>query len=322
MRVNTGQVRFYEDSDDDDDKPNHTWDIKRLFQEALEQDTFYDEDDKRLKKKNYSKNIIYKKMQQVFMEGTKDRITAADYAGNEGLELNVFEDYEEEMKQRNSFIDQFSIAKSSFMKSLISSISLLDDELWKKALLVYSYKPMIKCGDAFRLLTEFSKDQVGDLSKDEIKKLVEINKKINNYIIEAQEDYNVSRSNIIETFFENVKKLALKGYEDDFENMLREEFDYILTQSNASNIWKKVYGYGTNGDGWRIDREDKNSPGILAKSNQKEFREMVIKVKNDLALLLDNPNMSTLYKRFDISRNLYIKHIGSVIQWVFENWDI
>lgn len=322
MRVNTGQIRFYDDDDEEDDKPNHTWTVEQLFQEALEQDVQYDEDDKRLKKQNYSKNLIYKKMQQVFLKGTKNRITAADYAGEEGFDVNVFEDYEEDMKKRNDFIDQFSISKSAFMKSLLSSISILQDELWKKALLVYSYKPMIKCGEAFRLLTEFNKNQIGDLSKEELKQLIETNKKINNYIIDAQEDYEVSRSNIIQTFFEETKKLAQKGYEDDFENMLHEEFEYILQEHNASNIWKKIFGYGAESNGWRIDKDDPNSAPILRKEKQTEFKNNVKWVKDSLLKLLDAPVMNVLFKRFEISRALYTKHIGTVLQWVFENWDI
>lgn len=316
MLVNEGHVYFQINSKD----PTPENSVKDLFREALYQDVYYDDDNAKLKKKNCSDRYIYNRLQQVFLEGKSNMIAAEDFADLENFEINVFDDYDEELCNRKERLESLGTNNVKF-NSVIKSISLLDDTIFKRTILVYlgCHGVLVKIGKNFRLLTEFKQSEVCDIPKDTLKSIIEDNKEINGIIEKIQSNYNDKSRNVKDHFIETVSNFAPNGYEETLRVKLETYFDWLIDETKTTNIHRAVLGDGVAYYGWRVDEKDKTSEQLIDKNKFTEFKQLLIELRDNLKKLVEI-NQKDMLNYMNISRKIYMARVLSAYKWFVDSY--
>ena len=188
MKINEGHVRFY-DVNDKDDMPSKNDSVKDLFMLALQQDTVYDEETTNYKKQNRDNSFINTTMKNVFLENTGDTIDLTEDMYDYELSVNYFEDYHDAIEQQRASLGALTIENSPWLKAVSMSISLIDNPIMKKCLIMWlgSTGTLMQC-KTFRLITEFDKKDVQDIDKETLQQIIADNIELNAIIDELREE--------------------------------------------------------------------------------------------------------------------------------------
>lgn len=294
MRVNEGQVQFYDvvtEKGNDEKTPTHAVPMEDLFREALYNDTVFDEESGKNIKKNRSIAWVERKINDIFLKSNQYRIDSSAFTQLNGIDPDKFEDYLEEYKIQDNFLKEMSVLndKSKYVLATISLMPIWEDRKWsnwKKALLVNlgTTGALVDCGDEFRLLTEFTKEQKAGYTKEQIQMLIEDNQRYNNVIIELQKECQEKRITLLDNFIEKVKPLVLKDFQYDWEQKFRSNIDIFGSSSKGkSNMNRDIKNWNTKDDVFdKItgsgDKEDAEL--LIPKKYHKKFDELFNEFRN------------------------------------------
>ena len=330
MKINEGHVRFY-DVNDKDDMPSKDDSIKDLFMLALQQDTVYDEETTNYKKQNRDNSFINTTMKNVFLENTGDTIDLTEDMYDYELSVNYFEDYHDAIEQQRASLGALTIENSPWLKAVSMSISLIDNPIMKKCLIMWlgSTGTLMQC-KTFRLITEFDKKDVQDIDKETLQQIIADNIELNAIIDELREERSLLETNIIENFLEEASLFAQKGYEDVLKEKLTENLDELISlknddnnRNNMSNLKRTILGNKAyeNSSGWVCDEDNpKESLPLMVPENFKDFWDLLkqtrIQIKNTRTIKLDLMYIKIpLANSKTSTRKIFVRNFPNAYNW-------
>jgi len=213
-RVNDGTIQFSLD--------------KNSSMEDLIRETFYVT--LALKRDYVSGFEVDKKTKEVLAKTGRNRMQESEYVGDEGFDFNPYDDWEQQQNVREDFL----YAKDDdTMLRYMEAISYMDNEDWKKAIIVQFMKRGLhmKYRNSFRLQEKLITSKNDEISKEDKKKFEETNKFINSVIEKRISEYEPFMEKQWKDFFSRIKSCT--DYYDDFKTYLTNRASMIVDMNTS-----------------------------------------------------------------------------------------